>query len=154
VVVAAVRGSDGPVTVDELADRVVDAERRRRAPGATTDGVRLANDGGEPPAWSDAHERLVVADLPALDDAGYVEFDADRGLVARPGELAVPSTAPVDPVVQAAPGQRYQLAVVVLGVAAAGVAVEDLVPATWEPAAVSAVAVLGLLAALALYRRR
>ncbi len=62
-------GDEGsaPVTIDEVVDRVVEAE------------ADLAG-------WSAVHERLYFVDLPALDAEGAIEFDSDSGLVELPKE--------------------------------------------------------------------
>lgn len=63
-IVLALNRLDTPVTVDQLVDELVDEDE----PGST---------------WEATHERLHEADLPALDRAGLLTFDADRGLVSR-----------------------------------------------------------------------
>lgn len=66
--IAVVEELDETVTLD----RVVDVM------------VRWEYDGdlGSPQrTWHDVHEELYLVDLPVLDEAGYVEFDAERGLV-------------------------------------------------------------------------
>lgn len=62
-------GSDrnGPVTIDEVVDHVVEAE-------------------DDLTGWSAVHERLYFVDLPALDAEGAIEFDPDSGLVELPEE--------------------------------------------------------------------
>lgn len=54
-----------PVTIDEVVDHVVERE-------------------DDLTGWSAVHERLYFVDLPALDDAGAIEFDPDSGLVSVP----------------------------------------------------------------------
>lgn len=60
---------DRTVTIDQLADVMVQWE-----PG---DGASKS--------WHDIHEELYVVDLPTLDQAGILEFDADAGTVEADG---------------------------------------------------------------------
>lgn len=59
---------DTPSTLDEFADAMYEweCERGRELTGKS---------------WSDIHEELYLIDLPVLDGAGHLDFDADRGLV-------------------------------------------------------------------------
>ncbi|MHC3436837.1 hypothetical protein ACYJ1Y_01780 [Natrialbaceae archaeon A-gly3] len=57
-------GMNTPVTVDEVADRLI---RPARPPVET---------------WADVHERLHEEVLPNLDSSGKVEFDSTEGVVA------------------------------------------------------------------------
>lgn len=61
-VLAAGGDGSGPVTIDEVVDRVVEAE-------------------ADLTGWSAVHERLYFVDLPALDAEGAIEFDPDSGLI-------------------------------------------------------------------------
>lgn len=70
-IVALLKSRDEPVTIDEIADQIYDA-----------DGV------DDVEAWGDVHERLSQTALPALDASGVIDFHPDRGtvtLVERPG---------------------------------------------------------------------
>ncbi|MFB6165570.1 MAG: hypothetical protein ABEJ31_10465, partial [Haloarculaceae archaeon] len=71
-----------PVTIDEVVD-VLDADPHVRY-----------DDPGAPGSWDDLHRELYEFDLPALDDAGVITFDADRGLVAQPDESLVEDVLP------------------------------------------------------------
>lgn len=73
-VVRLLQTMETPVTVDRLVDEL-DAERPSRPASP-----------GEPRSWEDLHERLHVEDLPALDRAGLLTFDPERGLVTSRGE--------------------------------------------------------------------
>ena len=68
VVLDLLRDLEGAVTVGELTEAVA----RERADGPRAD-VDLSGD---------VHERLVERTLPALDDAGHVRFDSERGIVS------------------------------------------------------------------------
>lgn len=59
---------DTPVTVDQLVDEL---QRHREE----------AEDGLD--EWGNLHERLYDRDLPALDRAGLLTFDENRGVVSR-----------------------------------------------------------------------
>lgn len=63
-----------PVTVDRLVDEL-EADRRT-GPGTPA----------YPRSWEDLHESLHDEDLPALDSAGLLVYDTERGLVSRRGE--------------------------------------------------------------------
>lgn len=54
-----------PVTVDEIADRLIEPAR----PSIDT--------------WANVHERLYSERLPALDAAGEIDFDETQGIVER-----------------------------------------------------------------------
>lgn len=62
--VAVLEEVDTPATVDEVADQLIDP------------GDRLDIE-----TWGDVHEHLYRVDLPELDAAGVIEFDAERGIV-------------------------------------------------------------------------
>lgn len=64
--VAVLDGMHTPVTVDEVADRLV----RPKRPSLDT--------------WANVHEQLHQHRLPALDADGVIEFDAERGVVDLP----------------------------------------------------------------------
>lgn len=66
VLAAGNEGSE-PVTIDEVVDRVVEAE-------------------ADLTGWSAVHERLYFVDLPALDAEGAIEFNPDSGIVELPEE--------------------------------------------------------------------
>lgn len=74
-----------PVTVDRLVDEV-EADRRA-GPGTPA----------SPRSWEDLHESLHDEDLPALDSAGLLVYDAERGLVTRRGEGGARQLARRDP---------------------------------------------------------
>lgn len=63
-IVLHVRETESPLTVDELVDELDD-------PG--------------PGSWEEIHRELTEYDLPALDQAGVIQFDADSGLVTDVG---------------------------------------------------------------------
>lgn len=63
-IVALLESRDEPVTIDEIADQIYDA-----------DGV------DDVEAWGDVHERLSQTALPALDASGVIDFHPDRGTV-------------------------------------------------------------------------
>lgn len=66
---AVVSEIDHEVTIDRLVDRMARWERE-------VDGGR-----GER-TWHDVHEELYRVDLPVLDQAGFLEFDVERGIVS------------------------------------------------------------------------
>lgn len=66
---AVVSEIDYPVTIDRLVDPMVHWEDE------------VAGGAGER-TWHDVHEELYRVDLPVLDRAGFVEFDAERGIVS------------------------------------------------------------------------
>jgi DNA-binding transcriptional ArsR family regulator len=68
VVLDFLRDRERAVTVGELADAVARERTDEPRPGADLSG--------------DVHERLVEQTLPALDDAGHVRFDRERGIVS------------------------------------------------------------------------
>lgn len=118
----------GTTTVDELADEIVEWEENR---GIDSD-------------WADVHQHLWEVDLPALDDAGLVVFDADEGVVDPrhsvtgdwpPGDTRTTPSLPV----------RVVVAAVVAAVAVAVVAgLRPVVPVSvlWSVWAAGTVAVL------------
>ncbi|WP_449405210.1 hypothetical protein [Halobellus captivus] len=62
---------DERVTVDQIVDGLRDEpERRPDQPGKAR-------------TWEDLHRQLHDEDLPALDQAGLITFDTDRGVVIR-----------------------------------------------------------------------
>ncbi len=67
-VVATLDELETPVTVDEIADRLV------------------SNESCDIETWGDVHERLYHGELPALDEAGVVTFDAEQGTVDVPSD--------------------------------------------------------------------
>lgn len=73
-IVVVLETMETPVTVDQLVDEL---EASQRSP---------ASDRGRNWSWEDVHEYLHDEDLPALDRAGLLVFDAERGLVTRHGE--------------------------------------------------------------------
>ncbi|QLG60374.1 hypothetical protein [Halorarum salinum] len=72
-IVLTLEAIETPVTVDRLADELEDA------------GPSPVGGIGRDQSWADLHERLHDEDLPALDGAGLIVFDVDRGLVSRRG---------------------------------------------------------------------
>lgn len=68
VVLRLLRDREKAITVGELADAV--ARERADVPHTSVD------------LSGDVHERLVEGTLPALDDAGLVRFDSERGIVS------------------------------------------------------------------------
>jgi hypothetical protein len=71
-----------PVTVDELVDELR-RHAERQPGGPATDE-----------SWADLHERLHEEDLPALDRAGLLAFDPERGIVT---EARSPENGPFAP---------------------------------------------------------
>lgn len=59
-----------PVTIDQLADAMTRWE--------------ASHDEGDEKTWHDVHEELYLVDLPTLDRAGLVAFDATAGTIAHP----------------------------------------------------------------------
>lgn len=72
-IVLTLEAIETPVTVDQLADELEDT------------GPSPVGGIGRDRSWADLHERLHEEDLPALDGAGLIVFDVDRGLVSRRG---------------------------------------------------------------------
>lgn len=62
---------DIPVTIDELVDEL--QRHAERQPDSTAMGE----------SWEDLHERLHRDDLPALDRAGLLTFDDERGIITH-----------------------------------------------------------------------
>jgi len=130
---------DTPVTVDQLVDELDSMPGQRPV-------------GPDETAWERRHEQLHDEDLPALDRAGLLVFDDERGLVTSQGE-EFPSRADAAPTQSAdadgadAGGQPFPryfvgLSVVSLGVLAA--TVSNLGPFASAPdVAVSTALVLG-----------
>lgn len=74
-----------PLTIDQLVDEL--GGQPDASPRA---GVSAS---GQPQSWEDLHGFLHDEDLPALDRAGLLVFDADRGLVSCRGDGVSPQTA-------------------------------------------------------------
>lgn len=70
-VLAALGRVESPATVDEIADQL----HQRRAPSDPLAGLE---------SWDRVHERLHEVDLPALQMAGLIEYDGERGVVTVP----------------------------------------------------------------------
>lgn len=62
--------ADTPITIDALADRMVEWERDRSGMRSAPDRLQIREE---------LHDRI----LPALDDQGLVDFDAAEGLVGE-----------------------------------------------------------------------
>lgn len=68
--VAVVEELEATVTIDQLVDAMVQWER--------------AQDDTTEKSWHDVHEELYLVDLPTLDRASCLTFDAETGTVTQP----------------------------------------------------------------------
>ena len=139
-------GMETPATIDELVDALDEDPRVEfGTPGASG-------------SWEDLHRELYEFDLPALQDAGVITFDADRGLVAQPDESLVddvlstgrdPDTDGTDPATGTEAGTSRSWAVFYLGLSALSLLVLGLIEATVIPLpAESAIGVTGFVLGL------
>ncbi|QLG29724.1 hypothetical protein HUG10_19150 (plasmid) [Halorarum halophilum] len=140
-----------PVTVDRIVDEL-EADRRA-GPGTPA----------YPRSWEDLHEALHDEDLPVLDSAGLLVFDAERGLVTRRGEGGARQFARRDPAPPRTTGDggppsvgadqnqwaAYYFGVAVLSMLLLGAEVAALGPFAGLPATVVSGAVVCLFALLA-----
>jgi hypothetical protein len=67
--IAVVTELEATVTIDQLVDAMTQWE--------------AVHDEATEKSWHDVHEELYLVDLPTLDRAGVLEFDAEAGTVAH-----------------------------------------------------------------------
>lgn len=89
---------EASVTVDQLVDELERATPR--GPGRPAHSA----------SWERCHERLHEEDLPALDRAGLLRFDDERGLVTGRGDSRPPRAEGVPTGVGGASGRADDLA--------------------------------------------
>lgn len=139
-VVRALAAIDTPATIDQVVDELEDE--------AATDALAAID------TWDRTHEQLHDVDLPALDEAGLVDFDGGRGLVTVPPEATEQFERAADEATdgtdRGVPWQYLYLLATVVAVGVLALAVVAFVPREPFLATVAMATVVGLFGALAL----